>query len=109
MLNVTTKAPTEETHGYIDQSYYSGNESRTRFGIGGSLIPQTLKGSITTLFGSYDGNVDNKLNGQEVNGYNRKGARGKLEFTPTTTSRLPSPQTTCSPMMTRPMAWSARR
>ncbi|KEZ75220.1 TonB-dependent receptor, partial [Pseudomonas syringae pv. syringae FF5] len=35
VLNVTTKAPTEETHGYIDQSYYSGNESRTRFGIGG--------------------------------------------------------------------------
>lgn len=46
VLNVTTKAPTEETHGYIDQSYYSGNESRTRFGISGSLIPQTLKGSI---------------------------------------------------------------
>jgi iron complex outermembrane receptor protein len=83
VLNVVTKAPTEQTHGYIDQSYYSGNESRTRFGIGGSLIPDTLKGSITTLFGSYDGNVDNKLNGHEVNGYNRKGARGKLEFTPT--------------------------
>lgn len=82
VLNVVTKAPTEETHGYIDQSYYSGNESRTRFGIGGSLIPGTLKGSVTTLFGSYDGNVDNKLNGQEVNGYNHKGIRGKLEFTP---------------------------
>ncbi|WP_122666187.1 TonB-dependent receptor [Pseudomonas viridiflava] len=82
VLNVISKAPTEETHGYIDQSYYSGNESRTRFGIGGSLIPDTLKASITTLFGSYDGNVDNKANGQEVNGYNRKGARGKLEFTP---------------------------
>ncbi|MFS2158231.1 TonB-dependent receptor [Pseudomonas sp. Pseusp122] len=82
VLNVVTKAPTEETHGYIDQSYYSGNESRTRFGIGGSLIPGTLKGSVTTLFGSYDGNVDNKLNGQEVNGYNRKGIRGKLAFTP---------------------------
>jgi iron complex outermembrane receptor protein len=82
VLNVVTKAPTEETHGYIDQSYYSGNESRTRFGIGDSLIPGTLKGSVTTLFGSYDGNVDNKLNGQEVNGYNRKGIRGKLEFTP---------------------------
>jgi iron complex outermembrane receptor protein len=82
VLNVTSKAPTTETHGYIDQSYYSGNESRTRFGIGGSLIPGTLKGSLTTLIGSYDGNVHNKDNGQEVNGYNRKGARGKLEFTP---------------------------
>ncbi|WP_296253764.1 TonB-dependent receptor [Pseudomonas sp. UBA4194] len=82
VLNIVTKAPTEETHGYIDQSYYSGNESRTRFGIGGSLIPDTLKGSLTTLFGSYDGNVDNRANGHEVNGYNRKGIRGKLVFTP---------------------------
>jgi len=82
VLNIVTKAPTAETHGYIDQSYYSGNESRTRFGIGGSLVPETLKGSLTTLFGSYDGNVENKANGQEVNGYNHKGVRGKLEFTP---------------------------
>lgn len=82
VLNIVTRAPTEETHGYIDQSYYSGNESRTRFGIGGSLIPDTLKGSLTTLFGSYDGNVDNRANGHEVSGYNRKGVRGKLEFTP---------------------------
>jgi iron complex outermembrane receptor protein len=81
VLNITSKAPTNETHGYIDQSYYSGNESRTRFGIGGSLIPDTLKGSISTLF-DYDGNVDNQHNGQEVNGYNHRGVRGKLEFTP---------------------------
>ncbi len=82
VLNIVSKAPSAETHGYIDQSYYSGNESRTRFGIGGSLIPDTLKASVTTLFGTYDGNVHNKANGQEVNGYNHKGARGKLEFTP---------------------------
>ncbi|MCU1723305.1 TonB-dependent receptor [Pseudomonas sp. 5P_5.1_Bac1] len=82
VLNITTRAPTEETHGFVEQSYFSGNESRTRFGIGGALIPDTLKGSISTLFGSYDGNVDNKANGQEVNGYNRKGVRGKLVFTP---------------------------
>lgn len=83
VLNITTRTPGEETHGFVEQSYFSGNESRTRFGIGGALIPETLKGSITTLFGSYDGNVDNKANGQDVNGYNRKGVRGKLVFTPT--------------------------
>ena len=82
VLNITSKAPTAQTHGFIDQSFYSGNESRTRFGIGGSLVPEVLKGSISTLFGSYDGNVDNRHNGQEVNGYNHKGIRGKLEFTP---------------------------
>lgn len=82
VLNIITKEPPTETHGYIDQSWYSGNETRTRFGIGGTLIPDTLKGSLTTLFGSYDGNVHNKENGQELNGYNHKGFRGKLEFTP---------------------------
>lgn len=82
VLNVITKAPTAETHGYIDQAFYTGTESRTRFGIGGTLVPDVLKGSLTGLVGSYDGNVDNKANGQEVNGYNRKGVRGKLEFTP---------------------------
>ncbi len=45
-------------------------------------MPDVLKGSVSTLFGSYDGNVDNQHNGQEVNGYNHKGIRGKLEFTP---------------------------
>ncbi|MDE1168325.1 MAG: TonB-dependent receptor [Pseudomonas sp.] len=88
VLNIITKAPTEETHGYVEQSYYQGNESRTRFGIGGALIPGVLKGNITTLIGNYDGNVDNKANGQEVNGYNRKGVRGKLEFTPSEDFKL---------------------
>ena len=82
VLNIVTKAPTDETHGYVEQSYYQGNESRTRFGIGGTLIPGVLKGNVTALVSDYDGNVHNKTNGQELNGYNRKGARGKLEFTP---------------------------
>lgn len=82
VLNVITKAPSAETHGYVDQSFYTGHETRTRFGIGGTLVPDVLKGSLTGLVGSYDGNVDNKANGQELNGYNRKGVRGKLEFTP---------------------------
>lgn len=88
VLNITTKEPSAETHGYIDQSWYTGNESRTRFGIGGTLVPDTLKGSLTTLFGSYDGNVHNKANGQQLNGYDRQGARGKLEFTPNSDVKL---------------------
>lgn len=44
VLNIITKAPTDQTHGYIDQSYYSGNESRTRFGIGGSLVRTPSRG-----------------------------------------------------------------
>ncbi|UFH48326.1 TonB-dependent receptor [Pseudomonas sp. KNUC1026] len=81
-LNIVTRAPTDDTHGFIDQGWYQGNESRTRFGLGGTLVPGLVKGSLTGVVSSYDGNVDNQANGQEVNGYNHRGLRGKLLFTP---------------------------
>lgn len=82
VLNISTRRPTSQTTGYLEQSWYSGNEWRTRFGMGGALLPHTLKGSLSALLGGYDGNVHNKSNGHEVNGYNHRGLRGKLEFTP---------------------------
>ncbi len=82
VLNIVSKAAPEETHGYVDYSHFGGgNENRLRFGIGGRLT-DTVKGSLTTLLGTYDGNVENQYNGHDVNGYDRKGARGKLEIEP---------------------------
>ncbi len=82
VLNIISKEAPEETQGYVDYSHFGGgNENRLRFGIGGRLT-DTLKGSLTTLLGDYDGNVKNEDNGDDANGYNRKGARGKLEFEP---------------------------
>jgi iron complex outermembrane receptor protein len=80
VLNIISQDAPEETHGYVDYSHYGGgNENRLRFGIGGRLT-DTLKGALSTLWGDYDGNVQNVYNGHDVNGYNRKGVRGKLEF-----------------------------
>ncbi|OLU34418.1 TonB-dependent receptor [Pseudomonas sp. PA15(2017)] len=82
VLNIISKDITEETRGYVDYSHFGGgNENRLRFGIGGRLT-DTLKGSLSTLLGRYDGNVKNEFNGDDVNGYDRKGARGKLVFEP---------------------------
>ncbi|MBD1587409.1 TonB-dependent receptor [Pseudomonas typographi] len=82
VLNVVSRDISDETHGYAEYSHYGkGNENRTRFGIGGKLT-DTLKGSISTLWGDYDGNVTNDYNHHRVNGYNTKGVRGKLQFTP---------------------------
>ncbi|WP_437882053.1 TonB-dependent receptor [Pseudomonas sp. LRF_L74] len=82
VLNIVSKDIDDETHGYVDYSHFGGgNENRLRFGIGGRLS-DTLKGSLSTLFGKYDGNVENVANGHEVNGYDRKGVRGKLQFEP---------------------------
>ncbi|MEG0044333.1 MAG: TonB-dependent receptor plug domain-containing protein, partial [Massilia sp.] len=78
VLNVVSKAIPEQTRGYVDYSHFGGgDENRLRFGIGGRLSEQ-FKGSLSTLWGDYDGNVENVANGHDVNGYERKGARGKL-------------------------------
>jgi len=88
VLNVVSKAIPEQTHGYVDYSHFGGgDENRLRFGIGGRLSEQ-LKGSLSTLWGDYDGNVENLANGHDVNGYERKGVRGKLEFEPNQDLRL---------------------
>lgn len=82
VLNIVTRDAPEETRGYVDYSHFGGgNENRLRFGIGGRLT-DTLKGSLSTLWGSYDGNIENVANGHDVNGYDRKGVRGKLQFEP---------------------------
>lgn len=88
VLNVVSKAIPEQTQGYVDYSHFGGgDENRLRFGLGGRLNEQ-LKGSLSTLWGDYDGNVENLANGHDVNGYERKGLRGKLEFEPSDELRL---------------------
>ncbi|MFV3406549.1 TonB-dependent receptor [Pseudomonas sp. NY15463] len=88
VLNVVSKAIPEQTHGYVDYSHFGGgDENRLRFGIGGRLSEQ-FKGSLSTLWGDYDGNVENLATGHDVNGYARKGVRGKLEFEPSEDLRL---------------------
>ncbi|MCY1284144.1 Pesticin receptor [compost metagenome] len=82
VLNVVTRDAPEETRGYVDYSHFGGgNENRLRFGLGGRLN-EVLKGSLSSFVGQYDGNVENVHNGHDVNGYDRKGVRGKLEFEP---------------------------
>lgn len=82
VLNIVTRDIQDETHGFVDYSHFGGgNENRVRFGLGGRLN-DTLKGSLTTSFGEYDGNVENVVNGHDTNGYERKGVRGKLQFQP---------------------------
>ncbi|SDH87935.1 iron complex outermembrane recepter protein [Pseudomonas flavescens] len=88
VLNVISREAPDETQGFVDYGFYGkGNENRLRFGIGGRLS-ETLKGSLSTLWGRYDGNVRNVHDGRTVNGYDRQGVRGKLYFTPNETLRL---------------------
>ncbi|MBL8359733.1 MAG: TonB-dependent receptor [Rubrivivax sp.] len=83
VINVVSKSPSKAREGYIDLGYFSGgNERRIRGGVSGEFAPGVARGSVTALAGKFDGNVTNIANGEKVNGYDKQGARAKVELTP---------------------------
>ncbi len=83
VINIVGKAASKQLERYLDAAYFSGgNELRLRGGISGELSANAARGSITALAAKYDGNVRNVYNGERVNGYDKKGVRGRLELTP---------------------------
>jgi outer membrane receptor protein involved in Fe transport len=82
VLNVVSRKPGKDTAGFIDASYFEGNERRLRAGVSGTLIPETVRASLTALDTKYDGNVDNVTSGNKVNGFDRQGLRAKVLVTP---------------------------
>lgn len=82
VLNIISRKPGKETTGFVDASYFEGNEKRLRAGISGTLSPELLSASFTALDSSYDGNIDNVSTKKKVNGYDRQGARAKFLLTP---------------------------
>jgi iron complex outermembrane recepter protein len=81
VINIVSKSISSTTERFVDASYYQGNEKRLRAGASGELTAGVL-GSFAAMVGEYDGNVKNILTGDKVSGYDRKGARGKLEIKP---------------------------
>ena len=82
VINIVSKAIPKATEGFVDLGYYDKSEARFRLGVAGPLVAGASGGSIAVFAGKYDGNVQNTLLNRVVNGYDRKGVRGKLEFTP---------------------------
>ncbi len=83
VINVVTKAPTNTQTEELEASYFEGNEYRFRGTASGPIIADKLLYSISGLYANYDGNVRNITTGDKVNGYKRRGVRGKLEAKPT--------------------------
>jgi iron complex outermembrane recepter protein len=81
VINIVSKPLSSTTERFVDAAYYQGNEKRLRAGVSGELTSGVL-GSFAAMVGEYDGNVKNVLTGDKVNGYDRKGVRGKLEINP---------------------------
>ena len=83
VLNIITKEPSKTLTSYVDASYFGGgDEKRINAGVSGALS-ENASASLSALWADYDGNVTNVYNGDTVNGYGKKGVRGKLVLTPT--------------------------
>jgi iron complex outermembrane receptor protein len=82
VISMITKAPNQNKSGYLDASYYEGNEYRVRGAISGPLS-DTLAGSLAGFVSHFDGNGKNVFNGHDINGYEHNGLRGRLRWTPT--------------------------
>src|SRR5450830_225628 len=82
VINIITKQPSKELSGFVDASFYEGNEKRLTAGVSGTLKPDLVRASLTVVDTSYDGNVDNLKTGEKVNGFDRQGLRGKVLITP---------------------------
>jgi iron complex outermembrane receptor protein len=80
VINIVSKPISSETEKFVDASFFQRNERRLRTGVSGEITPGML-GSFAALIGTYDGNITNVLNGDRVSGYDRRGARGKIELT----------------------------
>ncbi|MEH0196211.1 TonB-dependent receptor [Caulobacter sp. CCNWLY153] len=81
VVSIVTRRPSATTKGFVEGSWFEGDEYRLRAGVSGP-ISQTLRGGLTAVYGQYDGSATNVYDGSKVNGYERLGFRGKLEWTP---------------------------
>jgi len=87
VVNITTKRPSETFESSVQASIYEDNEYRTRGRISGPLS-DTVSGSLTVAKSYFDGNIFNVYNNEHVNGYDKFGIRGMLEFKPTDTLNI---------------------
>jgi iron complex outermembrane receptor protein len=81
VVSIITRRPSATPKGFVEASYFEGDEYRLRAGYS-APISDTLRGSLTGVYGQYDGSATNVYDGSTVNGYERFGLRGKLEWTP---------------------------
>ncbi len=81
VVNLVTRRPSAALTGFAEGAYFEGGESRLRVGVSGPLSA-SLRGSLAGLYGEYDGNGRNLYDNSRINGYERVGARGKLEWSP---------------------------
>lgn len=79
VVNVITKRPTEELEGLIRISATDDDQQTLEALISGGLS-DSMRGRLSVFWKDFDGYIDNKFNGDTLNGDESKGFRGKLDI-----------------------------
>ncbi len=79
VVNLTTKRPSEQFEGSVDLSAFEDDEFRLKGRVSGPLS-DNIRASLTAFKGDFDGYITNVFNGDTIQGYDRSGFRGMLEW-----------------------------
>lgn len=77
VVQIITKDPTDSFDGYAEVSGTDDDEYRVRSVLSGP-VSDTVSARLGGFYGTYDGNIKNVFNDEDVNGYERYGVRGKI-------------------------------
>lgn len=86
VLNMISRRPKNTFEADITMAAFGDSEYRTSATMSGP-IGKDVRGRFTGFYGYMDGYVDNVHLGEMVNGYQRQGGRGLLEWTPSFSPR----------------------
>ena len=82
VVSITTRRPdTEAFSGNISVSAFEDDEYQLKGRISGPLS-DTLAASLTVSLSDFEGFIRNEFNDQDVNGYDREGARAQFSWAP---------------------------
>ena len=79
VVNMTTKRPSDQLEASVDFSAFEDDEFRLKGRVSGP-ISDKARASITAFHGRFDGYITNTFNGDTIQGYDRQGVRGMLEW-----------------------------
>jgi iron complex outermembrane receptor protein len=83
VINIVTRQPGNDTHGYVETSYGNYNSQNYQLGLGGALIKDKLFFSLDGLYGLRDGFVYNSFVHDHPDSQNTATGRATLRWTPT--------------------------
>ncbi len=79
VINVITQAPSDSFQGKVDFLATDDEEYRIAGTVSGP-ITDTLRARVTGFYKEFDGYLENKANGGDINGFENWGVRAKLDW-----------------------------